>query len=182
MARKVTAPFTLTESIQISASDTLVTGTIDIGSYISVGERLALQVLACDFIYQGKDGNDLVQGVATVFDTTLAAGNDVPIQVQVTDLNRNEIVFADDLALVASGALRVTSAGNFQDADVYPDNYRGPEGRTIVNDTMYVQGYINATFDEGQTVYVSARLTCQLVRLEEADWIAIAIQSTGAQA
>lgn len=181
MARKVTAPFTLTEQVQISASDTLVTSTIDIGSYISVGDRLALQVLSADFVYQGKDGNDIVQGVATVFDTTLAAGNDVPIQVQVTDLNRNAIVIADDLSLVASGSLRITSAGNYHDADVYPDNYRGPEGRTIVNDTMYLQGYINGTFDAGQSVFVSARLTCQLVRLEEADWIAIAIQSTGAQ-
>ena len=180
MARKITAPFTLTENISTLAADTFVQDTIDIASYISVGSRQALQIHKVDFVYQSKDGNDVVQGVATAFDTTLAAGTDVHVLLQLTDLNRGAMVLAEDSALMASGQLRMTSASDSHASDLYPDNYKGPDGRTVVNDQIYFGCQFHGAIDGGTTLEVTVRIECQIVELSTADWMAIAIQSTAA--
>ena len=181
MARKITAPFTLTESIATNAVDTFVQDTIDVASYISVGSRQALQLHKVDFVYQSTDGNAIVQTVSSAFDTAFAAGTDIGVLLQLTDLNRGAMVLADDSALVASGQLRMTPQGDFHASDLYPDNYKGPEGRTIVNDQIYFGArFHGAAIDGGATLQVTVRIECQIVELSTADWMAIAIQSTAA--
>ncbi len=84
MATKKTSMFTLTERVTISASATDTFATIDLGSYVDVGDRQALQVHSVDFIFQGTSAND-------------GAGNALPddnvVIVQLTDLNRGGLVF-----------------------------------------------------------------------------------------
>lgn len=182
MARKITAPFTLTESLTYTAAGAFVQDTIDIASYISVGSRQALQVHKVDFVYQSKDANDIVHIVSRAMDTGLAAGADGEVLVQLTDLNRGAVVVADDAALVASGQLRVTPSGDFHASDLFPDNYRSPEGRTVVNDQLYFSAYadISGGFDTNASLELTVRIECQIVELSTADWMAIAIQSTAA--
>ena len=181
MARKITAPFTLTESISLDTVDSFVQDTVDISSYISVGSRQALQVHSVDFIYQSTDANDVVHNVFSAFNTALTAGVDTGILLQLTDLNRGEMVLADDSALMASGQLRITPAGDYHASDLYPDEYRGPEGRTVVNDQIYFGAkFHGAAIDVGATLQVTARIECQIVELDVKSWMSIALQSTAA--
>ena len=107
--------FTLTERITISAASTDTFATIDLGSYVDVGDRQALQVHSVDFIFQGANAAQSI---------TAAMGDSKQVLCQVTDLNRTSMVFANDRALVASGALNYdTDAYLSQDTDLYPDNY-----------------------------------------------------------
>jgi hypothetical protein len=52
MATKKTSMFTLTERLTISAAATETTATIDLGSYVDVGDRQALQIHSVDYIFQ----------------------------------------------------------------------------------------------------------------------------------
>ncbi len=180
MARKITAPFTLTESLSYPTPAAFVQDTIDIASYISVGSRQALQVHKVDFVYQSIDSNDVVHMPSRAMDIALAAGADGEVLLQLTDLNRGAIVPADDTALIASGQLRITPAGDFHASDLFPDSYKGPEGRTVVNDQLYLSAYsdIAGGFDVNQSLELTVRIECQIVELSTADWMAIAIQST----
>ena len=182
MARKITAPFTLTENVAYSAAGTFGQDTIDIASYISVGSRQALQIHKVDFVYQSTDSNDIVHVISRGMDTALAAGADGECLLQLTDLNRGAMVVADDAALIASGQLRITPSGDFHASDLYPDNYKGPEGRTVVNDQLYFSAYADITggFDAGAVLQFTVRIECQIVELTTQDWMAIAIQSTAA--
>lgn len=172
MATKKTSMFTLTERITISAAATDTFATIDLGSYVDVGDRQALQVHSVDFIYQG---NTAAQSI------TAAMGGSGQVLVQVTDLNRGGMVFANDRALVASGALNLdTDAYLSQDTDLYPDNYGkgSDDGRYVVNDALYITG--NTTVLAGSSLNVTVRVNASIVTLTQKDFMAIAIQSTAA--
>lgn len=181
MARKITAPFTLTESITFDTADTFVQDTIDCSSYISVGSRQALQVHKVDYVYQSSAGG-VVYNAFRGWDTNIAAiGDQAMVEVQLTDLNRGAIVSADDSALISSGQLRLTVTGDSHSADLYPDSYKGPEGRTVVNDQIYFGAQFGPmALDGGAELICTVRLECQIVELSTQDWMAIAIQSTAA--
>jgi len=172
MATKKTSMFTLTERITLTAAtDTFA--TIDLGSYVDVGDRQALQVHSVDFIIQG----DTPQG-----DVVGAIGNGHEVKVQVTDLNRGSLVFADDRSLVASAALYKSSAGELNmEADLYPDNYGkgSDDGRYVVNDQLYITG-IATQVNSATAVNVTVRVNASIVSLTAKDFMAIAIQSTAA--
>jgi hypothetical protein len=173
MATKKTSMFTLTERVTISAADTDTFATIDLGSYVDVGDRQALQVHSVDFIFQGTLPSSGLPGVL---------GGSSDIKCQVTDLNRGGLVFADDRALVASGVLNYDTDGFLsQDADMYPDNYGkgSDDGRYVVNDQLYVTGRTSALAG-GQSVNVVVRVNASIVTLTAKDFMAIAIQSTAA--
>ena len=171
MATKKTSMFTLTERISVTDGNATF-ATIDLGSYVDVGDRQALQVHSVDFIFQGNTPEgDLVADIGT--------GKEV--QVQLTDLNRGDLVFADDRALVASGALMIdTSQGVHQDADLYPDNYGkgSDDGRYVVNDQLYITTRCLGNPTTGYNVTV--RVNASIVSLTAKDFMAIAIQSTAA--
>lgn len=173
MATKKTSMFTLTERLSITAPATDTFATIDLGSYVDVGDRQALQVHSVDFIFQSTNPSGNVPG---------ALGGTGTVHIQVTDLNRGGLVFADDRALVASGQLNYDTDGFLtQAADMYPDNYgKGSEdGRYVVNDQLYVTG-LSTVIAGGESVNVTVRVNASIVSLTAKDFMAIAIQSTAA--
>ena len=173
MASKKTSMFTLTERVTISASATDTFATIDLGSYVDVGDRQALQIHSVDFIFQGTTPG---LGVPAAMGGT---GN---VFIQVTDLNRGELVFADDRALVASGALHYDTDGFLSQAsDLYPDNYGkgSDDGRYVVNDQLYITGR-TSVLAAAQTIDITVRVNASIVSLTAKDFMAIAIQSTAA--
>jgi hypothetical protein len=173
MATKKTSMFTLTERITITAAATATFATIDLGSYVDVGDRQALQVHSVDFIFQGTaPGDDLVSDI----------GNGNEVSVQVTDLNRGGLVFANDRALVASARLACDGQGGlYNQFDLYPDNYGkgSDDGRYVVNDQLYVTGYSTNVISD-QAINVTVRVNASIVTLGAKDFMAIAIQSTAA--
>ena len=173
MATKKTSMFTLTERLTISAAATDTFATIDLGSYVDVGDRQALQIHSVDYVVQGTTPGERL---FTCF------GGDTEVLCQVTDLNRGALVFANDRALVSSMRLIFDGAGDASmDADLYPDNYGkgADDGRYVVNDQLYITGS-NAVIASGKAVNVIVRVNASIVSLSAKDFMAIAIQSTAA--
>lgn len=164
--------FTLTERITVGTGTGAVFATIDLGSYVDVGDRQALQVHSVDFIFQPDTVNgDLVTDI----------GLNKEVNVQVTDLNRGALVFADDRALVASGRLSVDNQAGFSmESDLFPDNFGkgSDDGRYVVNDQLYITSQPSAACTTGYNVTV--RVNASIVSLTAKDFMAIAIQSTAA--
>lgn len=170
MATKKTAPFTLTERITLPAAGARVGDTIDIASYVDVGDRQGLMIHAVDYVYQGTTAT-------TPLAQTFGAGSEA--NIQLLDLNRGNLVFANDRALISSGVLRYEVNGGFSNhADLYPDNF-GKDGRITVNDTLYVQG-ITGTLAANESLNITVMITASIVTLSQKDFMAIAIQSTAA--
>ena len=173
MATKKTSMFTLTERVTISAAATDTFATIDLGSYVDVGDRQALQVHSVDFIFQGTTASQAV---------TEAMGATGQVTVQLTDLNRGGLVFDDDRAMVASGHINfdidafLTHASN-----LFPDNYGkgSDDGRYVVNDQLYITAH-STVLAAAQNVNVTVRVNASIVSLTAKDFMAIAIQSTAA--
>lgn len=165
--------FTLTERITLTTTGVETFATIDLGSYVDVGDRQALQIHSVDFIFQGDDGQTPVVGS---FDA------DSTILVQLTDLNRGTLVFADDRSLVASAALyKDTTNGLNEEADLYPDNYGkgSDDGRYVVNDQLYCVARATG-LTTNREVNITVRVNASIVSLTAKDFMAIAIQSTAA--
>lgn len=164
--------FTLTERVTISAAGTDTFATIDLGSYVDVGDRQALQVHSVDYIIQGNTASEVL---------TTTVGADSQVDIQVTDLNRGGLVFANDRALVSSGRLLVDFSNNAttMETDLYPDNYGkgSDDGRFVVNDALYLTGRASA-LATGMNIIV--RVNASIVTLSNKDFMAIAIQSTAA--
>lgn len=173
MATKKTSMFTLTERLTIDTAATDTFATIDLGSYVDVGDRQALQVHSVDFIFQGTTADERVP---------IALGANGVVQCQVADLNRGELVFADDRSLVASAALDYLGNGGLNmETDMYPDNFGkgSDDGRYVVNDQLYITGR-SSILDTGKDVNVTVRVNASIVSLTAKDFMAIAIQSTAA--
>ena len=175
MATKKTSMFTLTERLTISAANTETFATIDLGSYVDVGDRQALQIHSVDFIFQGTTAGEA---------PTLAMGGSAFVSVQITDLNRGGLVFSNDRALVASGNLNYDiDAFLANDTDLYPDNFGkgSDDGRYVVNDQLYITGLSTAiNTGASKAVNVTVRVNASIVTLGAKDFMAIAIQSTAA--
>jgi len=173
MATKKTSMFTLTERLSISAANTDTFATIDLASYVDVGDRQALQVHSVDFIFQGTTAAEAIWATF---------GGAAQASIQVSDLNRGGIVFANDRALVASGVLNFDNDAYLQNTtDLYPDNFGkgSDDGRYIVNDQLYVTGLTTA-LAANKVLNVTVRVNASIVTLGAKDFMAIAIQSTAA--
>lgn len=173
MATKKTAIFTLTERVTITAASTETFASIDLGSYVDVGDRQGLQIHSVDFIFQSSNPSGNVPG---------AMGGTGTVHIQVTDLNRGGLVFANDRALVASGQLNYDTDGFLtQAADMYPDNFgKGSnDGRYVVNDELYLTA-LSTAIAGGESVNITVRVNASIVTLGAKDFMAIAIQSTAA--
>ena len=174
MATKKTSMFTLTERVTISAAATDTFATIDLGSYVDVGDRQALQIHSVDFIYQGTNASEVLQVTFT---------GDSVSKIQVTDLNRGDFVFANDRSLIASGQLNFDTGTNqlSNEADLYPDNFGkgSDDGRYVVNDQLYLVGKTTG-LDTAKALNITARINASIVSLSAKDFMAIAIQSTAA--
>jgi hypothetical protein len=174
MATKKTSMFTLTERLTITANATETLATIDLGSYVDVGDRQALQIHSVDFVYQGTNAAEAMQVTFT---------GDSETKIQLTDLNRGGLVFSNDRALVASGQLNFDQTNNqvASDADLYPDNFGkgADDGRYVVNDQLYITG-LTGGMASGKACNVTVRVNASIVSLSAKDFMAIAIQSTAA--
>jgi len=171
MATRKTSMFTLTERVTVSVAATDTLATIDLGSYVDVGDRQALQIHSVDYIFQGTTASaDVVSDL----------GNGNEFHVQTTDLNRGGLVFANDRALVSSASIRASTTGALDRvADLFPDNFgKGTDdGRYVVNDQLYITAH--ATNLVGP-LNVTVRVNASIVSLSAKDFMAIAIQSTAA--
>lgn len=168
--------FTLTERLTLTANSTATTATIDLASYVDVADRQAIQVHSVDFIYQGSTAGEVLQ---------VTFNADSETSIQVTDLNRGGLVFANDRALVASGQLNLDHTNNTlsSDADMYPDNYGkgSDDGRYVVNDQLYLTAQTTGLDTAGgKSLNITVRVNCSVVSLGAKDFMAIAIQSTAA--
>ena len=166
--------FTLTERLSVNAANTDTFATIDLGSYVDVGDRQALQIHSVDFIFQGT-----TPGESVPIGTISASGM---MAVQVTDLNRGALVFANDRALVASGQLNADTDGYLSlNTDLYPDNFGkgSDDGRYVVNDQLYITGRCT-TLATDKVLNITVRVNASIVTLGAKDFMAIAIQSTAA--
>ena len=178
MAAK-TSVFYLTERLTLTGSAEVV-DTIDLGAYVDVADRQGILVHDVDFVFQGVDANGDVAGILE----SITA--DSEFAVQVTDLNRGSLVFADDRALVASGAMSVDDGNGISAnaGDLYPDNF-GPTsargGRIVINDQMYLRGSMQSgTIGANLGISITARIKCSVITLSQKDFMAIALQSTAA--
>ena len=173
MATKKTSMFTLTERLTLATgADPTASATIDLGSYVDVGDRQALQVHSVDFIYQGATG---------ALHVNASMPNNASALIQVMDLNRGGLVFANDRALVASGTRHLDGNGGYSsDADLFPDNFGkgSDDGRYVVNDQLYLEATIDGTTVAATNIVV--RVNASIVSLGAKDFMAIAIQSTAA--
>jgi hypothetical protein len=171
MATKKTSIFTLTERLTVAAAGTDTFATIDLGSYVDVGDRQALQIHSVDFIFQGTTPDaDVVSDL----------GNGNELLIQVTDLNRGGLVFANDRALIASGNMAAdANGGRDMAADLYPDNFGkgSDDGRYVVNDQLYITGHATNLI---AALNITVRVNASIVTLGAKDFMAIAIQSTAA--
>jgi len=174
MATKKTSMFTLTERLTIDATGVQSFATIDLGSYVDVGDRQALQVHSVDFIFQGTTAEERIP-------VTLGGSNGA-IMVQVTDLNRGGLVFANDRSLCASGHIDYLGDGGLNmETDLYPDNFGkgSDDGRYVVNDELYITA-LSTILGANKAVNVTVRVEASIVTLGAKDFMAIAIQSTAA--
>ena len=166
--------FTLTERLTITASATDTTATFDLGSYVDVGDRQALQVHSVDYIFQGTTASEAL---------TTTFGADSSVDIQVTDLNRGGLVFANDRALVSSGRLLMDYSNNSltAESDIFPDNYGkgADDGRFVVNDALYITGRASV-LAANKELNIVVRVNASIVTLSNKDFMAIAIQSTAA--
>ena len=174
MSKKKTSTFYLTERITMTADDTAVTATIDLGAYVDVADRQAIAIEEVDFIFQGTTAGE---------ELTVTCGQDSNVWVQLTDLNRGgALQFADDRALVASGNLMLDFSNNSvtHAADMYPDVYGARDGvRLVVNDQLYITG-VTTEVASSKAVNCTVRVKAHVAGLTAKDWMAIAIQSTAA--
>ena len=175
MATKKTSTFTLTERLTLSAAGATTSATIDLGSYVDVGDRQGLMIHSVDYVVQGTTPTE---DFAATF-----AGGDSEVLFQLLDLNRGGLAFANDRSLISSGHFIYDASGNASmDADIYPDNY-GPngsmQGRIVVNDQLYCEA-IMSNIGGGNAVNVTVRVNASVVTLSAKDFMAIAIQSTAA--
>tara|TARA_Y100001963_G_C6775481_1_gene447116 strand:+ start:160 stop:711 length:552 start_codon:yes stop_codon:yes gene_type:complete len=181
MATSKTGSFWLTESIDLTATDTYFQGTIDLGAYVDVGDQQALAIEEVDFIVQAHvpSTNSYTNSLSGAL-----VGN-TGIGTQLMDLNPNtEMVRADDNSLIASGVMYYNDTDfiSSMGPDLYPDSFgKLDESRMVVNDSLYlVSAFHTASLAADRALTVTARIKCRIVKLSTKDWMAIAIQSTAA--
>ena len=114
MATSKTASFWLTEAITLTAQSTPVQATIDLGSYVDVGDQQALAIEEVDFTFQR-----VTSGTYDGFLGNIGAepfGTDA----QLSDLNPStQQLPNDDNSLIASGNLTVaTGSGRSHSQDL----------------------------------------------------------------
>ena len=179
MAKSKTGTFTLVERANsATATSGLFTGTLDLGSYVDVGDQQAIAIESVDFVVQAYEtDNDVWSG-----DLVAHCASDVTFDMQLSDLNPGGAILpADDNALIAAGTLLVDDTNNMTSLgpDLYPDNFgKLDESRMVVNDQLYLVADASAAPIANDQWAVTVRVRCRIVKLSTKDWMAIAIQST----
>jgi len=173
MARAKTGDFWLTDSVELpaaSADGTRVQGSISLGSLVDVGDMQALEILETDFIWQGASTH------TSNVEAFLAANG--TLSEQLSDQNPNgEFVRADDTSLISSGALNIDIANNQSShaVDLYPDSFKGANGRFVVNDELFFVIGVDGAAVSGAALNCVVRIRARIVTMTAKDWIAQAV-------
>lgn len=177
MATALTGSFYLTQTVTMpaaTASGVVTQAEVDLSAYVNVPTGQAVAITSVDFVYQKSSPF----GQAA---DTMVAGNGA-ISVQLTDLNQGaNMVRADNQSLIASGCLNIDKVNNVatKDVDLYPDNFgKLSEAFMVVNDSLFLTAMPGGTTIGLLDVNVTARIRCEVVKLSQKDWMAIAIQAT----
>jgi len=112
-------------------------------------------------------------------------GGEATIDAQVTDLSRGTLIIpANDRALIGSSSTCIDNTNNVitMGPDIYPDNFgKLDESRMVVNDQLYCTAKVNgSSLATNRNCFVVFRLKCRIVKLQQRDWVALAVQSTAA--
>ena len=178
MAKSKTGTFTLVERANsATATSGLFTGTMDLGSYVDVGDQQAIAIESVDFVVQAYEtDNDVWSGALVAH-----CASDVTFDMQLSDLNPGGAILpADDNALIAAGTLLVDDTNNMTSLgpDLYPDNFgKLDESRMVVNDQLYLVADASAAPIANDQWAVTVRVRCRIVKLSTKNWMAIAIHS-----
>jgi len=172
MVKKLTSPFVLSTTVQLTAVNQTGIANIDLGSYVDVSSKTGLAIHAVDAIFQTWD--DVTNAVDSAEALSGAAWWS---SCQVFDQTRDELQIANDNALVGSATLEydgayLTSYMN----DVYPDSYPEPGRLTISPQLTIVARNAGSAFSANKNQYITVRITGELVRMNEKAWMGIAIQ------
>jgi len=177
MAKAKTAPFVLSETVRITADDTVATAQIDLGSYVDVSSKTGLAVRQVDVIFQVYDtaNNKVLQN-----ESLYSAGCAYWASLQLFDQNRNDLQIANDNSLIGSATQQYDGAYmTSYENDVYPDSYPSP-GRITISPQLTAVGNVLSpaacAFATDIDLYMTVRITAELVKLSEKDWMALAIQ------
>lgn len=173
MAKAKTSTFTITESIQLSASTGYA--SIPIGSLIDVGDAQALEIEAVDYSFMTYDTtNDVYRPLSQGLNIT--ANSD--IGVQLTDRNTTEAIDPADNNLISQAQLlREANGGLYEAADMYPDDFKNDTGRFVVNDELYLRVFGNISYQAGYELVVAVRVRAKVVKLSTRDWMAISLET-----
>jgi len=162
MASAKTSTFYVRESFDVTTAGTPT--TMDLSLYVDPVNRQGLLVRNVDFIWSSK----------TTFLPLPASA--FQMATQVHDSVLGGMASYDSQHQVASGALVGTTSGLYASSDFFPDRLgmsKG-EGRIIVNDTLEIVADSNVNVGNAQCTVV---LECQVIKLSEKDYIALALQS-----
>jgi len=177
MAKSKTGSFWLTERIQLDTDSVVVDGTIDLGAYVDVGDQQAIAIEVVDYIWQRETATGSFSGEVE----QVVPGNGAA-DCQLSDLNPGtSILAADDNSLISGGNIHIDGSNYIvtQATDFFPDTFgKLDESRMVVNDSLYLCGLLNGTIAAGETLSVTCRIKCRIVKLGLKDWMALAVQST----
>tara|TARA_Y100000748_G_C15496572_1_gene488419 strand:- start:2647 stop:3147 length:501 start_codon:yes stop_codon:yes gene_type:complete len=162
MASAKTSTFYIREDFDVGSS--ITTTAMDLSLYVDPVNKQGLLVRNVDFIWHNSSTKLPV--AASAFQAA----------IQVHDSVLGTLADLDSQHQVASGSLTGTTSGVDADQDFFPDRLgmtKG-EGRIIVNDTLEIATDANTSVTNLACCVV---LECQVIKLSEKDYIALALQS-----
>lgn len=173
MAKAKTSTFTITESLQLSAS--AANGSIPIGSLIDVGDAQALEIESVDYTFMTYDTvNDVYRPLSQGLNATAASH----IGVQLTDRLTSEAIDPADNNLISGAQVfHDASGGLYEEADMYPDDFKNDTGRFVVNDELYMRVFGDISYTAGYELVVAVRIRAKVVKLSTRDWMAISLET-----
>lgn len=174
MAKAKTSVFTLTH--ELSLKDAQAGATIPIGSLIDVGDAQALEIVSVDYCFAGVYQTSSSKFYATV--SAACTTNDAQWYVQLMDKNAGDTITPADNNVISSASLLYDSANVVtNDADFFPDDFKGTNGRFVVNDELYVQARSGFTYASNWTVSCTIKIQAKVVKLSTRDWMAISLET-----
>jgi hypothetical protein len=166
MARAKTAPFQIRFEVGLTNGSTNIT-TPDLSMYVDPVNRQALLVRQVDFIW-----TDSVNFLPIAFNADCEAA------IQVHDSTLGGMFSLTSAHQVASGSLYYDATGILtNDQDFFPDTMGRSMGggRIIVNDSLEVCARVDAGIPANSIV--TCVMECEVVKLSEKDYIALALQT-----
>lgn len=184
MATSKTGSFWVTESVQMAVQGTAVQGSLDLSSYIDVGDQQGVSIEEINYVVQVYD--TVLDSYVNSFTGSVTAGDNFQVDFQVTDLNPGTaLVSADDNSLVSSGVVLYNEPTNTQSVgtDFFPDSYgKLDESRITVSPTLYLVSVpVGAlTLVANHVIQTTVIAKLRIIKLSNRDWMSIAITGVAA--